>query len=100
MPDQVPAEVARERHHELMVRQQAISLERNRKWIGRRIEVLIESQGPSRSTWVGRSFRDAPEIDGSVIVRAGRYPAQPGRFLHAEVIGAEPYDLRARVAKA
>jgi len=100
MPDQVPPEIARERLHEMMVRQQAISLARNREWIGKRIEVLVESQGPSRSTWVGRSFRDAPEIDGSVIVRAERQAMQPGRFVRAEITGAEPYDLRARIAGA
>ncbi len=100
MPDQVPAKTAQERLHELMVRQQTVSLARNRDWIGRQIEVLVESQGPPRNTWVGRSFRDAPEIDGSVIVRTGRRPMQPGRFVCAEVIGAEPYDLRARIVGA
>jgi ribosomal protein S12 methylthiotransferase len=97
MPDQVPAEAARERLHQLMVRQQAISLARNREFVGKQVEVLVESRGPSQGTWVGRSYRDAPEIDGSVILRTGRRRVQPGQFVPAEVTEAEPYDLRAKM---
>ena len=108
MPDQVPSEVAQERYHQLMARQQAISLGRNQRWIGREIEVLIESQravsrergrsGRTAATvWVGRSFRDAPEIDGSVIARATRQNLRPGRFVRAQVTEAQPYDLVAEI---
>jgi len=99
MPDQIPAEVAQERYHQVMVKQQAISLARNRQWVGREIEVLVESRGRSRNEWVGRSFRDAPEIDGSVILRTGRRHLRPGQFVRAEVTAAERYDLIARAAR-
>jgi ribosomal protein S12 methylthiotransferase len=96
MPDQVPQDVAQERYHRLMTSQQAISLARNRRWLGRQIEVLIESHGQGRDQWIGRSFRDAPEIDGSVLVKARRR-LRPGQFVSTTVIDAQPYDLVARV---
>ena len=97
MAGQVPAEVAQARYHELMVRQQGISLARNERWVGREMEVLVESPGEKRGEWVGRSFRDAPEIDGTVILRAGRRRVRPGEFVVAAVCAAEPYDLVARL---
>jgi len=95
MPAQVPAEVAEARYHQLMASQQGISLRRNQGWVGRQIEALIESRGSSAREWVGRSFRDAPEIDGSVIISSGR-PLEPGRFVTVLVTAAQPYDLVAR----
>jgi len=92
MGDQVPTEVARQRYHELMVLQQRISLARNRRWVGREIEVLIETPGAKRGEWIGRSFRDAPEIDGTVKVRRAA-SAKPGQFVRCRVTAAEPYDL-------
>ncbi len=72
MPDQVPAELASERYHRLMSLQQGISLARNQRWVGRDLEVLVERRGQRQGEWVGRSFRDAPEIDGTVVVRPAR----------------------------
>jgi ribosomal protein S12 methylthiotransferase len=95
MPDQVPEDVAQERYHRLMTSQHAISLGRNRKWLGREIEVLIESHGEGRSQWIGRSFRDAPEIDGSVLVKTRRR-LRPGQLVSTSVTEAHPYDLVAR----
>ena len=99
MPDQVPAEVAQQRFHELMTLQQRISLARNQRWVGREIEVLIEAEGESPGEWIGRSFRDAPEIDGAVKVKAGRRLLAPGEFVRAEVTAAEPYDLTAEARR-
>ncbi len=91
---QVPAEVAEQRRHEVMTLQQRISLARNRRWVGRELEVLVEAPG-ERRTWLARSFRDAPEIDGLVVVRASR-PLTPGQFATVRVSNAQPYDLIAR----
>jgi len=75
-----------------MLRQQAISLECNQKWVGRELEVLVESVSPlDVTTAVGRSFRDAPEVDGKVYVR--RCTARPGTFVRTRVVEARPYDL-------
>ncbi len=92
MPDQVPAELAQERQEALMAAQQRISLERNRRWLGREIEVLIEGQD-QRGRWVGRSFRDAPEVDGTVVLEPPGARLRPGEFARARVTAAKPYDL-------
>ena len=91
LPSAVPPKVMRARRDALMAAQQEISLANNQKWLGRTVHVLIESQRGSDA--IGRSFRDAPEIDGSVIVR--NCNAAPGTFVSACVTTAEPYDLHA-----
>jgi ribosomal protein S12 methylthiotransferase len=88
----VPSRVKRARKEALMERQQQISLACNRKWIGRELDVLVEGASPLDPTTVyGRSFRDAPEVDGRVYVR--RCAAMPGAFVRARVAEARPYDL-------
>jgi ribosomal protein S12 methylthiotransferase len=86
--DPVPGEVKEERLKRLMEKQQQISLERNRAFVGRSLDVLIEGVGPDVS--VGRSYRDAPEIDGLVIVK-GEIPA--GQIIPVRITGATVYDL-------
>jgi len=88
MPGQVPAAVGRRRQRQLMRAQQEISLRRNREQLGRELDVLIEdvSDGLAR----GRSYRDAPEIDGRVTIAA---PVPIQGFVRARIIGAGPYDL-------
>jgi ribosomal protein S12 methylthiotransferase len=85
---QVPFRVKRERYDRLMRLQQKISTEVNRGWIGREIDVLVEEM---RDGWlVGRSHRDAPEIDGLVYARGD---ARPGEIVRVTVEDAEAYDL-------
>lgn len=88
LPDQVPFRVKRDRYDRLMRLQQQVSLEVNERWIGRETEVLVEDVVEG---WrVGRSHRDAPEIDGLVFVE-GIGPV--GEIVKARVTGAEEYDL-------
>ena len=94
MEQQVPTEVAEQRRHALMTLQQQVSLARNQRWVGREMEVLLESASGGRLT--GRSFRDAPEIDGLVIVKPAPRRLSPGQFLRVTVTEAQPYDLVAR----
>ncbi len=92
MARQVSPREKRRRFDALMVEQQAISLETNRAWIGKPIDVLVEQQGDG--DWVvGRSHRDAPEIDGLVYLQGAE---TPGEIIQAEVIDAAEYDLYAR----
>lgn len=92
MTPKVSSRIKRERKEGIMQRQQAISLACNRKWIGREMHVLVEGRSPLEGTTaVGRSFRDAPEIDGQVYVR--RCAALPGSFVRVRVAEARPYDL-------
>ena len=88
LPDQIPQPMKEERYHRLMQVQQAISLARNRAQIGCELDVLVEGQGDGIS--VGRSYRDAPEVDGLVIFK-GRAPV--GEFVRVRVVGADTYDL-------
>lgn len=93
LPDQVPAEVAAERLERAMLAQQGISRQRNEEQVGRTLRVLLE--GSSEGLSVGRSYRDAPEIDGLVLI-AGEQ--EPGAFVQARVISAQEYDLVAEIA--
>jgi len=66
LPDQVPEEVKAERYERLMQRQQPISLARNQALLGQALNLLVEGSGDGLS--VGRTYRDAPEIDGLALV--------------------------------
>jgi len=85
---QVPEEVKQARLDELMELQQPISLARNQAQVGRTLPVLIEGHGDNLS--VGRTYRDAPEIDGLVIV-PGELPL--GEMVPINIDGAMTYDL-------
>jgi ribosomal protein S12 methylthiotransferase len=71
-----------------MEHQQQISLARNTALIGREMEALVEGSGDGLS--VGRTFRDAPEIDGLVLI-PGEAPV--GEFVTVRITGAMEYDL-------
>jgi ribosomal protein S12 methylthiotransferase len=94
MPDQVPERVKRRRYRELMRVAQQVSLERNREWVGRQMTVLVESKpektGSEGPFFAGRSYRDAPEVDG-LIICSGR--AMPGEMRRVHITRALPYDL-------
>ncbi len=86
--DSVPDEVKEERLKRLMEKQQPISLERNRTFVGRKLDVLIEGAGEGIS--IGRSYRDAPKVDGLVLVK-GEIPA--GKMVSVRIDNAMVYDL-------
>jgi ribosomal protein S12 methylthiotransferase len=86
--DTVPAEVKEERLRRLMEKQQVISLKLNQTFIGRKLDVLIEGAGEGIS--VGRSYRDAPKVDGLVLVK-GTIPA--GKMVKVKINSAMVYDL-------
>jgi len=103
MPGQVPSQGAQERYRRVMELQQTISLERNREWVGRQMEVLVEVKAETAAqapfSWVGRSHRDAPETDGLVYLRGGK-GLKPGDFARARITGARDYDLEGKVIAA
>jgi ribosomal protein S12 methylthiotransferase len=90
--DPVPEEVKGERRDRLMALQQRLSLEKNQAQIGKTLNVLVEGSGDGLS--VGRSYRDAPEIDGLVIVD-GEAPV--GEMVPVRISGAMAYDLSGTV---
>jgi len=86
--------------------QQGISLAKNQSFVGRTLDILVEGHGqgedeqgqPTGDTLsLGRSYRDAPEIDGYVIVE-GELPV--GEIVPVRITGATTYDLIATVDTA
>jgi ribosomal protein S12 methylthiotransferase len=91
MPDQIPREIAEERRDVLMQRQLDISLEKNRRLIGRTLKVLVEELDED-GCYIGRTEYDAPEIDGSVIFSSAE-PLTVGTFANVCITDAMDYDL-------
>ncbi len=75
-----------------MALQQKISLAKNKRWVGRDLDVLIEGAGDGVS--IARSYRDAPEVDGVVIVQR---ELPPGEFARVRITQAIEYDLMAEI---
>ena len=90
--DPVPMEVKLERLQRLMLLQEDISLAKNQSLVGKTMDVLIEGAGDGIS--LGRSYRDAPEIDGMVIVQQ-EMPA--GEIVKVRIEGAMVHDLSGSV---
>lgn len=86
--DPIPSEVKLERVEQLMTLQQGISLEINQKFIGKTLPVLVE--GFDQGLSVGRSYRDAPEIDGLVIIEG---KVSTGKIIPVKVTSALAHDL-------
>jgi ribosomal protein S12 methylthiotransferase len=92
LPNPVAQEVAEERYARTMELQRGISLERNLLQVGRTLDVLVE--GAEQGVSVGRCYRDAPEIDGYVLM-GGEWPV--GRMVQARIEHAMEYDLQGSV---
>ena len=86
--DPIPAEVKQARYEHLMELQQGISLQVNQSYVGKTLDVLVE--GRDKGIAIGRSYRDAPEIDGLVFIEGH---AQIGEIVPVKITGAMAYDL-------
>lgn len=86
--DPIPAEVKAERLERLMTVQQDISLERNQAFIGKTLDILVE--GFDQGISIGRSYRDAPEIDGLVLIEG---QSLVGEITPVKITGALTHDL-------
>jgi ribosomal protein S12 methylthiotransferase len=112
MPDQVPDEVKEERYGRLMEAQSRIAQERGELFVGKILRVLVEETDRKKDVpggypvW-GRSYRDAPEVDGAVFLegknlskgKGGAFPV-PGSWVDAKVMDAVGHDLFAHFAPA
>ena len=100
--DPLPAEVKEQRYQRLMELQQPISLQINQSYVGQTLEVLVE--GFNNGITMGRSYRDAPEIDGMVLIEAdgskktSQLPAI-GSLVPVRISGALAYDLTGHLAR-
>ncbi|MHB0924532.1 MAG: 30S ribosomal protein S12 methylthiotransferase RimO [Bellilinea sp.] len=86
--DPIPAEIKEERYKQFMLIQETISLAKNQSLIGKTLDVLVEGQDKGVS--FGRSYRDAPEIDGYVVIND---KAPVGQIVPVLIGGAMPHDL-------
>ena len=92
MADQVPEEVKEERRDELMELQQEISYDRGQDRIGQELLVMIEGKVADESAYIGRTYGDAPKVDGYIFVQTGEL-LMTGDFVKVRVTGALEYDL-------
>ena len=91
-PDQVPQELKDERRDEIMELQQEISYEKSQSMIGKVLEVMIEGKVADENAYVGRTYMDAPGVDGLIFINTD-LDLMSGDFVRAKVTGALEYDL-------
>lgn len=88
---QIPAKIKKQRKKQLMELQQKVSKEINHKLIGKKIDCIIEAIN-SDGMVVGRTYKDAPEVDGLVFIDT-KTPVTPGDIITVKITGAIEYDL-------
>ncbi len=88
------------RRGEIMAIQAGLSLRRNRGYLGKIHEVLIESRDHAAGRWIGRTRFQAPEVDGNVVVRYPRdSPGPTGPIIRVKITRAGVYDLHGRIVQ-
>lgn len=92
MPDQIPEEVKEERQAELMELQQDIVFDQAEDRIGEELLVMIEGKVADENAYVGRTYRDAPNVDGLIFVNTSE-ELMSGDFARVKVTGSADYDL-------
>jgi ribosomal protein S12 methylthiotransferase len=100
LPGRVSPATAERRREKVLKVQQGITHEAQRAQVGRVLRVLIESFAEDGSEAHGRSYREAPEVDGLVVIPLGadpEYVPENGEFVEVEIVEAEPYDLIGRM---
>jgi len=97
MEGQVPEELKEERRDEIMELQQEISLEKGNDRIGQELLVIIEGKVSGESAYIGRTYGDAPKVDGYMFVQTGELLVT-GDFAKVKVTGAMEYDLIGELA--
>ncbi len=97
MDNRVSPEISSNRRDTLMEVQQPIAAAKNRSYIGKTLEVLVEQEHPSTGQLIGRSPQFAPEVDGLVYVRG---TASLGSIVPINITAADVYDLYGEVAVA
>ena len=92
MPDQIAEEVKEERQAELMELQQEIAFDAAEDMKGREVLVMIEGKVADENAYVGRTYRDAPNVDGLIFINTDEELVS-GDFARVKVTGALDYDL-------
>ena len=92
MPNQIAEEVKQDRQAELMELQQEISIDKGNDKIGTCVEVMIEGKVADENAYVGRTYGDAPNVDGYIFINTDT-ELMSGDFARVHVTGALEYDL-------
>ena len=92
MPDQIDEEVKEQRRDAVMELQQEVSLDKSEEMVGKVIDCLIEGKIEDDDTYVGRSYKDAPNVDGFVFVKTDAN-LMSGDIVKVRIDGAMEYDL-------
>ena len=92
MPDQIPEEVKQDRRAELMELQQEIAFEKAEGMTGQELTVMIEGKVADENAYVGRTYKDAPGVDGYLFLNTDE-TLMSGDFARVRVTGAAEYDL-------
>lgn len=103
MENQVDEKIAKERENKVMELQQKISLENNKKYIDKEIEVLIEGVSEDEEYFVCRSYMDAPDVDGRIYIKLSKVEDLSkiivGGFYKVKIVDYSPYDLYAEIVE-
>ena len=91
-PDQIPEEVKEERRADVMELQQEIAFKHCENMVGKVLDVMIEGKVADEPAYVGRTYMDAPNVDGLIFVNADEM-LMSGDFVRVKVTGANEYDL-------
>jgi ribosomal protein S12 methylthiotransferase len=96
----VTKKVANQRRSKLMALQQQISMEIHEGLVGQVLPMLVESLEARSGMLIGRTFRDAPDVDGTVFARCEDASVEPGDVVMVRITEAKPYDLHGEVVSA
>lgn len=98
LPNQIPDEVKEDRYHRLMQVQQKMVKKQNKKWIGKKLKVVVEGYHPETDLLMrGRYYGQCPDIDGQIIINDGRKVKGFGQLYTVEITDVADYDLVGRV---
>lgn len=92
MPDQIDEEVKEDRRDAIMELQQEIAIDKSYSRIGNTYLVMIEGKVANENAYVGRTYMDAPNVDGYIFVNTPE-ELMSGDFVYVKVTGAQEYDL-------
>jgi ribosomal protein S12 methylthiotransferase len=95
LKDPISEEEKERRHSELMEIQRRISLQKNESLVGKELNVIIDRL--EGDYFIGRSEKDAPEVDGEVLIESGENHLEIGNIYSTEIIDCNDYDLFAKL---
>ena len=96
MENQIPEEVKEERRAEIMKEQQKIAFSAGEELLYQKLEVLIEGSLPEENVFIGRTYKDAPNVDGYIFVHSS-HELMSGEVVTVQVTDAKEYDLISEV---